>query len=391
MQPSEDSATSSITLANSDGPNGSVQNAVGGAPAGQQLQESLSFDLSLIHLGMTPKKKKSFMRSVKKASSKAVRRFGTFPKVSTGVAFTDYNIDLFHQRRTRVTAQDDLQKIFAPSNPEMATLDAKPVNTSMDSLTAVRGSPAIDRFEHKAPLSHEPEPESTEVVKKLDFAETRARLPPPPPGRLSPLQLALLKSLARAVLFVPYTALVGFLPFLAPAQLSRVVYSPLVGFADRRVTPMEVFGYYAKALPYHVGISLGLLLVLLWAVARAYPGLAVSLLAALVGRTMWAWGDFEPVPDAGDARLGIDDRSTIYWLLRGYVLGDLTHSLDDFAKWYREDDFVDDGDEDGEMETLEREVGYGEDATINFVIRLKDKPNECLRIVVDTIHCTDEI
>jgi hypothetical protein len=250
-------------------------------------------------------------------------------------------------------------------------------NESTDSLAAVHGSPT--EINYCFPLSPPFHTRDSLMVAKCH--EARVRCPPISDTPASSAKPATILLLVKLFLIVPYIVFVGFLPFLAPAHLSRVVFSPLVGYATRPFRPMEVFAYHSERLPWHVGTSLGFLFVAVWSLGKSYPGFAISLLALLVGRTMWVWGNFDPKPGAGEAKLGIDDRATIFWLLRGFVLGDLIYSMDDFSKWRTEQEEIDDGEEDCEMETLEREIIPGK--AVDFVIRLKDRPHECLRITVD--------
>lgn len=295
---------------------------------------------------------------------------------------------MIQQRRARPVTKEALQAAFTPpvvpaKDDPGNTADAVPgipSNPSNYSLAAVHGSPTESaRIFRPAP----PFPTRDSVmVAKCHEARTRR---PPVPDAMSPATLARLKRLARVLLFVPYVTLLGFVPFLAPNHLSHLTFSPWAGRAIRPLAPMEVFAYYSKVLPWHIGASLSVLTLVIWRLAGCYPGLAVSLLATLVGRTMWAWGNFNTTPGAGEAKLGIDDRATVFWLLRGFVLGDLIYSMDDFSKWCEEEEGFDDGEEVGEMETLERDDGVP-GRPVDFVIRLKDRPHECLRIVVD---CAD--
>ena len=258
-----------------------------------------------------------------------------------------------------------------------------PVAESIDSLAVECGSPReTATFPMTPPLIAR---DSLEVTRLHQARAGRDRHPTFLEGPLSPgpVPLAAARMFVKVLLFAPYAVLVGFLPFVSPNSLSSVVFSPIINITSAPLAPIDKFIYHARVLPYHVGVSLGLLLVALWGIGRTYPGPAAVLLAAFVGRTIRAWSDHEPANEVTNATLGVDDRSTILWLLKSFVLGDSTHSWKNFVELYCEPE-VEDGDEDVETETWEREGSRG----IDFVIRLKDRPHECLRIVVDSADPT---
>ncbi|EKM52511.1 uncharacterized protein PHACADRAFT_260970 [Phanerochaete carnosa HHB-10118-sp] len=319
-------------------------------------------------------KKKSLIHAMKKAGSRAARKLASRS---------------WGRHHSRLTSAADVQAVFDEPTPKPAISHASESNCdqtstganvameevsngSTDSLTAVHGSPETKCFESPPILC------ARDSVLVARCQETRVRLPLD--EGFPPMRFTVFRFCLQMLLFIPYVVLVGFLPFLAPTCLSRVTFNSFLRFTIRPAEPMEVFAQYSRQLPWHVGVALGLLFVATRALGKAYPGLAVALMAALIGRTMWAWGDFDSTLDVGDACLGIDDRATIWWLLRGFVLGDLVCSMDDFRKWYVDEKDIDSGEEDGEMETLERKDSSGK---IDFGIRLRNRPQECFRIVAD--------
>lgn len=333
-------------------------------PVVQQVVEVLAQDSSL-----DTKKRKSLVRAMKKAGMLAVRKIHV-PKT-------------WGKRQSKHGQTEEVHELCMRYKEEGLAAEKVDTAESMDSLAAECGSPMeVTTFPATPPLITR---DSVEVTRLRQAHAGRAHPPPLPEGRLSPVPLAIARTLVKVLLFAPYVVLVGFLPFVLPTALSPVVFSPIINIAPGPLTPIDKFVYHARVLPYHVGASLALMFVALGSLGGTYPGFAASLLAAFVGRTMRAWGDYEPEDDVTHANLGVDDRSTILWLLKGFVLGDLTHSWKDFAKVYREPEEVEEGDEDVETETWEREGSHG----IDFVIRLKDRPHECLRIVVDSADPTE--
>ncbi|GJE89140.1 hypothetical protein PsYK624_052340 [Phanerochaete sordida] len=288
---------------------------------------------------MGTKKKRSFAHAVKKASTKAARKL-TPKSWGRGHSRPACHIavqEVFKEAAPETTdeACTDLQ---AESLSPQSSSSGEVSNASTDSLTAVHGSPESDpeaRFRYPATLE-------SALVATTQPQDDPAQQPDPTLARLA----------LHTLLFVPSSALLGALPFVAPAHLSRVAFHPLLHAGPR---PGDAAAHHARTLPWHVGLALGLLAVGLRALARVHPACAFALLAALVARTWGAWADFD-ARAAGHAG-GADDRATVWLVLAGLVRGAAAAGESD-------------------------EVAAQDDG-LDIVIHLKDRPHECLRIVVD--------
>lgn len=209
--------------------------------------------------------------------------------------------------------------------------------------------------------------------------------------------------LKKIALFLPYTIIIGLAPLMFPTHLSALAFSPVFGYAPRPRTPFHTFAHHVRMLPYHFGIACGVLgLLAIWSVAC---GLASA--AVVLAGTWWAWRDFSLTgPEAGQ-ELGVADRMSIYWLIKGVVFGDMVCPRRDFDTICRDLDEVcravdeedneaardqvedtnsgeGDSEEEGDFEMLQEPDG-SIDCTIQVAGAGNGEPGTELRIIVECV------
>ena len=255
--------------------------------------------------------------------------------------------------------------------PDDAEYNAPP-SASSDPLPVVPVSPSKNQpiFPDRPPFR------TRDSAIESEYREAQARQPPMESGP-SPAQL----NTSSGVATIIFIALLCFVSLLS-AVSSHFTFAPWASYARPPVST-QLLIYSSRALLWHIGIPLACVLLTIRALARVFPSLVISFIVLLTGRTMRDWEDSDTSSSTEDTNWRLN--GCIHRLLMGFMRGDPMRVFDGFAKWRKEGDGrpkIEEDGEDVEIETLLREDTS--DKGIDFVIRLKDKPNEYLRIVVDS-------
>ena len=165
------------------------------------------------------------------------------------------------------------------------------------------------------------------LLKEHEYDYNFENIPPANPSSVFQRTVRLIQ---RTVLFVPYALLVGLAPMIFPQYLSAVTFSPFFGYFARPRSPFRAFGHHMRMLPYHVGFVCALL-ASLWLYDAA---LAAGITALVLSGVCLAWHDFLLYGVGGGQDLGVDDRTSIYWLLKGVYFGrrDMVCSVGDLDR-----------------------------------------------------------
>lgn len=339
----------------------------------------------------TEKKKSPLIRAVKKFGS-TISRVGLL-----SLKIANKNLLLNVQRRSRL---GDVFEIFQKgpskknSTPSLTSTTPNPndkpeadcevmrlpaimpaerySSDSTTSLDAVHGSPT--ESEYPIPVTVDLPVDTPEALVSVPSASSR-------PARSFAHDI--LDLLKKAILFLPYAFLVGLAPFMFPTHLSALTFSSALGYAARPSSPFKTFGHHVQMLPYHVGIFAGTLgLIAFWNVI-----VAATIFLVVFSAAIWAWHDFSLDGKGSGLELGCDDRMSIYWIIKGVMLGDMVCSMKDFDWICATEDIYDDEtvEDHGDFELMEEADG-SVDCTIKVAGPGIDQGESELRIIVQCVE-----
>ncbi|KAF9260919.1 hypothetical protein L218DRAFT_556264 [Marasmius fiardii PR-910] len=197
------------------------------------------------------------------------------------------------------------------------------------------------QVETKVDQGPEPKPESEQRQSFISSSSDTRNVDTPQ----RTIDISTLVLPAQVLCFLPWCIAVGCALLVFPKHLEQLVFSSGYYFPSsatifsslgsnqasapsRTGTPTRTsgslspkgihrFAHLAEYTLPHISIFFGFLFMLLY----VNPPLGLGVCAVLVGQGVIAWKDFRE-EDVVDVALGDDDRSSVYWILKRYVVGD---------------------------------------------------------------------